>query len=1347
LAILLLLAFHGSYAVARALGIGTPTTRLVAAFAYVLSPRVMSAVGGVSVEVWPMALSPWVLLPLVLGERHGSERRAAAASGLALVLVGGVNAVATAATLPLAAWWLMTRPAGPRRRRLLAWWSVCVLLAVSWWLVPLVTLGRYSPPFLDWIESAAITTGPTSLAETLTGTSHWVAYLSGAHGALWPSGWYLVTKPMAVLFTTLIAGLGLVGLCRPSLPHRRFLVGGVVIGLVLVGWAYTGPLGGGMGYTAQGWLDGALAPLRNVHKFEPVVRLPLVLALAHLLADVRMVPIRGIAWSRDALIVVCIAALSGIAAPAVAGQLPQRGGFEEVPPYWRQAADWLGTHQDGGRALVIPGAPFSVSYWGESRDTPLQPLAQAPWAVRDGVPLSSAGNIRVLNAIEERLADGQGSRGLAMFLADAGVSRLVVRNDLDWPAAGSTRPLLVHQALTQSPGLHEVAFFGPAVGGGRDLPTLTVDQGRDLRFPAIEVYDVTPFRSAVELASTRTLTEVAGSPEGRLDLTDSGLLGEQPVSLSAVPAVSGIPSGEVVVTDSLRRREANFAAVTGNVSATMTADEPYRQRRSVHDWDLSDPSPPKTVAEYVGDINDVRASSAGSNATATQSRGNEFLPFAALDGRTETAWRSGSARGAVGEWLEVRFRAPRALSQVDVLLGGADAAGVTELQVDTDTGRLRAGVDETNQLQSVAVPSGETTRLRITVTRVVAADRLKPVAVRELMIPGVSVQRTLRVPRGPGSTKPAAFAFTVAPGGRNDCAFLGDRPYCAPGLARNGEEDYALDRTFTARMPGTYRLSGTVRARPGPYLDRLLTPLGKAIVATASSRSVADPAGRPQTAVDRDIGSGWVAATGDPRPALSLAWPAKRRVSALRLLSDPALAASRPTEVVVVGGGRTRRLTLDDDGWVRFAPRRMTHLTIRFVTVRRSYSLNPRSGLRTPLPAGVSEVVVPGADALRRGPDLDAATALPCGFAPDIKLDGRRVTTRLVGTLRDVFELRPMRLVPCDGRFAHLSTGDHRLRIDATAEALPVSLNLVPDTWPTATPTVWRQPTVDRWGSVARTLRVPEAATERLLVVHENFNAGWSASLGHRHLRPDRVDGWQQAWLVPAGTGGRIELSYAPDRIFRIGLLIGLLLALALVPLALLRRPGAAPDVAVASRRRTGVLGVAARVALCLAGVWLVAGWLGAGVVGMVWFARRLLPRRRPQPSWLATAAAFALVIFLAVACAAAPWPSSPTGSRTGLAQLLCLGLISLVLTSRSEAPAGAVAEAPESQRGPLDGVPAGRRGTDGQGECHEQDQREPAVEVGAVQQPEGEEDHRHVPQEDPVGHPAQEQRGRRRQQ
>jgi arabinofuranan 3-O-arabinosyltransferase len=97
------------------------------------------------------------------------------ASGAAIALAGGVNAVAAGTVLPLPAWWLITRRGGPLRRSLLRWWLLAVVFAITWWLAPLIILGRYSPPFLDWIESAVATTSHASLPSAWRGTTQWVA--------------------------------------------------------------------------------------------------------------------------------------------------------------------------------------------------------------------------------------------------------------------------------------------------------------------------------------------------------------------------------------------------------------------------------------------------------------------------------------------------------------------------------------------------------------------------------------------------------------------------------------------------------------------------------------------------------------------------------------------------------------------------------------------------------------------------------------------------------------------------------------------------------------------------------------------------------------------------------------------------------------------------------------------------------------------------------------------------------------------------------------------------------------------------------------------------------------------
>ena len=90
---------QGTVLVARALGVRSDLACLVAGFAFALSPRMISTIGPISSEAWPSAMAPWVLLPLVIGAERGSPRRMAMLAGLAVAMVGGVNAAATFAVI------------------------------------------------------------------------------------------------------------------------------------------------------------------------------------------------------------------------------------------------------------------------------------------------------------------------------------------------------------------------------------------------------------------------------------------------------------------------------------------------------------------------------------------------------------------------------------------------------------------------------------------------------------------------------------------------------------------------------------------------------------------------------------------------------------------------------------------------------------------------------------------------------------------------------------------------------------------------------------------------------------------------------------------------------------------------------------------------------------------------------------------------------------------------------------------------------------------------------------------------------------------------------------------------
>ena len=445
-ALLMCVAFTGVVKLAGRLSIGTPWARLVAGVAFALSPRVITELAANSVEAWPMALAPWVLVPLV-GLANGARLRPAVTrSALLLACAGGVNATAVLAIALLAAIWLVTLQPLRRRVTALAAWSAAALCATAWWVVPLLILGWYSPPFLAYTESAAVTTQFTDVVSTLRGASHWVGHFGTPYGPLWPAGWLLARETVLVAATIVLAILGILGLSRRGVPHRGFLVTCLLVGTMLVGLGHIGEFPGAFTAQIHGFLDAAGSPFRNTHKFDVLLRLPLALGLAHLLgllvraggvvrAGYR--PLRGFASVATTTVVAVVAI---VASPALAGGLAGPGGVAEVPGYWREAAAWLDENQGRDRVLVVPGASFPDYRWGRTGEEITQPLLDGPWAVRNAIPLTPPATIRLLDAVESALATGAGSAGLADLLARSGVRYVLLRSDIDYGRSGTTRP-------------------------------------------------------------------------------------------------------------------------------------------------------------------------------------------------------------------------------------------------------------------------------------------------------------------------------------------------------------------------------------------------------------------------------------------------------------------------------------------------------------------------------------------------------------------------------------------------------------------------------------------------------------------------------------------------------------------------------------------------------------------------------------------------------------------------------------------------------------------------------------------------------------------------------------------
>ena len=253
---------------------------------------------------------------------------------MAVLAIGGVNATGTLVVLPCPPWPCWPSCGVRDGRALAAWWAGATTLACAWWLVPLLLLGRYSPPFLDFIETSAVTTSPTGWANDVRGADHWLAYYAIGDQAWWPGARMLLTEPALVVLTGLVAAVGLTGLCQRRMPWRGVLGASALLGLLCLTAGNPASLGSLVDGPVRDLLDGPLAPFRNVHKVDPLVRLPLALGAAN---AVRLAVgwwarrrRAGAPWTASpgpgrALVLAASLALVGSGAPLLTGDLRMPG--------------------------------------------------------------------------------------------------------------------------------------------------------------------------------------------------------------------------------------------------------------------------------------------------------------------------------------------------------------------------------------------------------------------------------------------------------------------------------------------------------------------------------------------------------------------------------------------------------------------------------------------------------------------------------------------------------------------------------------------------------------------------------------------------------------------------------------------------------------------------------------------------------------------------------------------------------------------------------------------------------------------------------------------------------------
>jgi len=761
----------------------------------------------------------------------------------------------------------------------------------------------------------------------------------------------------------------------------------------------------------------------------------------------------------------------------------------------------------------------------------------------------------MLDGLETAFSSAQRIPGLPEYLGRAGVRYVVVRSDLDQGQFDYVSPVLVHRTLDLS-GFVQVAHFGPV------LPAAPIQPGMPLgvaatveRFYAVEIYQATdpaarPSQPVSMLPVASTVQASAG-PESLLQASGTGLIDGKAVRLTgdvtaADPLGAGAP---LLVTDGLRRDDTIFSLARDNLSYTYTAGQTSPPGRQ----DGSAGRPPRQILPFSGldhqsvAVVDGAASVQSSTFGSWLLQSPEYDPVNAFDGDPGSAWAEGDPTTPVGQWIQIAFDHPVNLSSpiaVRLLDDSVFRPVATRLTLTTDQGSATDPVTATPSSQPLAVPAGTTSKLRVTIA---AAHGGVPggfgAGIADLDIPGVHVTRYIQAPHDAGTA------------GR-DVTLSFHRQVSGQTLYSSGDPETGLYRQFTLDAPATFTTTLSAVSVAGPTLDAFLDgtsqPAGLSISTSPSLNDL--PAFRPRNLVDGSYLTGWLA--GDDHPDIHLAWNGLRTVDKMTLISPPGYTAA-PLSVHISSPSGNRDARVGPDGSVTFPALTADQMDITFPAIAKVELYDPVAGADRNLPLGLSEVYVPAlADLRLAATDVNAPFQLPCGQGPAITIDDRNYATSASGTLGDLLYRTPVAVQLCtDNGSLSLGAGPHRITAPGSGGSLAVS-DMTLSTAPTASSAsaAAAQPRgldITSWGAENRTVDVGPGDAA-YLEVHENQAKGWSASMDGRKLTPVRLDGWQQGYVIPAGAGGIVTLTYTPATGYRLTLLLGIAAAALLVGLTLL---------------------------------------------------------------------------------------------------------------------------------------------------------------------------------------------------
>jgi arabinofuranan 3-O-arabinosyltransferase len=1271
---LFFLAGAGTLWLLRKLGQRGPGAA-VAAFAYMLSPYVLSYMGRMSIILTPWCALPWLIGLMICALRERTWR-APILFAIVVTAMAGTNASSVIFVLlgpillvPFVIWVTNETTLREAIKSLLRI-AVTTGPAQLWWVSGLYIQGKFGLPILQLTETVETVAETSTAPEALRGLGYWCFY--GRDGL---TGWIesapIYTTALIMLpLSFILPLLGLLGAVLTRWKYRAYFVALILAGLVFAIGTYPyndpSPVGAIIKYTTSLELGFAL---RSSPRIVPLVALGLAALIASLVDAILPVIIRRLRAPLNRRVaialpigLICIAILN--LPPLWSGKFVQSDlKFPgTLPSYWTDAATWLDEQSTDLRVLELPGADFGAYRWGDTQD-PLTPgLINRPWIGREITAYGTPATVDIVRALDRTLQEG-----ISETTAVSGVARLLSASDvllrLDsqferyrgprpadlWSQFGGTNP---------TNGLGAPTTFGTPTVNTPDPRQPMVDEqytanpNSSIPTPPLVVYPVDNVRQVIRSEVTNQPTVLFGDGDGIVAAASwEQLPSERPLFYAATANASpsllkGIRTSRpnLVITDTNRKRAQRWGTLRENNGATETAtfiplrDDPKDARLDLFPGETS---ADQSVAWYGDDVASVRATTYG-NIVAYSS---EVRPINAIDGDPRTAWTTGGFTDVVGDRLVIDYTHPITADHVDLLQAQGNRwitkatillDGVAVKTVDmTDASFLgngqRVELDANRTFTSLSVRIDDAN-----VTDLASWIGFSNVGFKEVTVPGVSAQEWI--------VTPSAGVDDLAPTASN-VSYLFSRLRSNPTEGFRQDTELQMRRIFRVGATGQFMFAGRARLSAGMNGAVIDSTVGRPGIAdgypivSGTDYLAGDLAARPSSALDGDVTTAWTTKYDEQVGATATVTnPTPMTFDRLRLSVVNDAEHSVPTALTItLGDGTVQTVpvpeisTVEQRGSVATVDvptGRLTSTVVRIaIAAERPVSTKEFfSGGQRILPIAIAEFGLPTTVA-------PLPLRVPSTCRSDLAtIDGTPQSFALQGSVSDAIARQSLDLVPCDLTEAPqtLSAGDHRLvtskgldsAIDVDAlefRSVPVGQYATAANPPTTTST--------STGKNSYKIDVANASEPFWLVLGQSLSNGWKATVrgGDALGDPTLIDGFANGWLIdPAVTGSTftVDVTWAPQKVVWGGLAVSGLWFVGLCAAAiaigwrrrkLVRSLPAATDPHLVTSELTNSTSTAMRIGVLLGMTALAAfvGGLGVAISIAVITALSLWTRRR----------------------------------------------------------------------------------------------------------------------------------------